>query len=964
MFDPGDPRNELYSKPAYFKVFVSSKMTDGALAEERMAAADAVEEFPLAKAWTWERSAPAGSYHSTEECVRQAGTSDAIVLILEDELTATTRAEYAAAHVAGATAIILVKEGFVLPQSVERFIAHVREEAIYKSFTNLAELRSVIIGSLWTWTVRAGRTVLLEAREQRTRRGGEFLYGDLELLGEDGNSRLVSEVVEDARENAANGSAADALGELYYLADVAATAGFLPVAGALLDEIATVIPAATLDRTWEGWIANVRGRVESASRRPQVARANFEQMRQVAVSIGDRGMEAIAHQNLGAEASLREDHAAAREHYLKSLALKRDLGDVYGGTAVILNLASVLTRRGRLDSAEAILDDFEPLVVRHHMVDLRANIEGQRGLIASARGELDDAKAHFLESLRCARRTGWVPRQINSLQNLGKNAGERGNHRESARWYAKALDQALASADKHQQQIQRMGLATAHFHLGEWQTAADQYAAAAALAAELGDAPAQADALGDAAAALRNSGQAEAALGLIDAVLADPAAEKESAWRTAQLRNLAEVLVDLDQPAEAVRRLREAANLSTDPMQTDAALQRAADIALAHLGMAHEAPLLLHRALDIHRDEATRAEWAWQAATMGAMLSGTSQGNEAPAFFSLALRVFARTRDRERAFYTRNDRAIALNLIGRSSAAAADLRACVELADKIGDRALRFQAHLNLGEIERQRGRLAEAGRHLGQALASACEREDPADEGAAIAMIGLLRVDEGETDQAELEFRHALRLGQDLRSASLKQSALGGLAGIAYRAGRNGEAERLYKRAIGQSGEDASIGLAEDLGGCILAMAGRGKTEEELVQRLVEVSGLVGWDAPCARQLAFAATNLIGAGMVDAAIDLQIVATAVALRSLLVRISHQDEIADVPTAPFSEVVFWGVSWMRVQDDCPALRARLLDGVRAALGIDEDPELLLSALDVAEEVCQEMSETDGLGGLD
>jgi tetratricopeptide (TPR) repeat protein len=958
MFDPADPRNELYSRPAYFKVFVSSKMAEGALAEEREAAADSIEEFPLAKAWTWERSAPGGSYYSKEECVRQAGTSDAIVLILEDELTATTRAEYAAAHAAGATAIILLKEGFARPQSLERFIARACGDAIYKPFTNLAELRSVIVGSLWTWTVRAGRTVLLKTREERAQAAGEFLYGDLELLDEDGNARYVSEVVEEARETAATGSAPEALRALYYLADVAASGGLLPVASALLDEIATTIPAAALDRAWEGWIANVRGRVESASRRPRAAQANFEQMRQLSMSIGDREMEAIAHQNLGVEASLREDHEAAREHYMRSLTLKRDLGDIYGGTAVILNLASVLTQRDRFDSAEAILDDFESLVVRHHMVDLRANVEGQRGLIASGRGELDVAKSYFLKALRWARGTGWVPRQINSLQNLGKNAGERGKLRESARWYGKALEQALTSSDKHQEQIQRMGLANAHFRLKEWQTAADQYAAAAAVAAELGDASAQAEALGDAAAALRNAGEAEAALGLIDAVLVAPAAEKEPAWRTAQLRNLAEVLVDLDQPSEALRRLREAANLSTDPRQTDAALQRGAEIALAHPGLAHEAPALLRRALAIHREEASRAEWAWQAATMGAMLSGTSQGEEAPAFFALALRVFARSHDRERAFYTRNDRAIALNLIGHSAAAAADLRSCIQVAEKIGDRALQFQAQLNLGEVERQRGRRIEARRHLERALALARKVRDQRDEAAAIAIIGLLLVDEGDTEAAALEFRRTLRTGQELRDASLKQSALGGLAGVAYRAGRNGEAERLYRRAIAQAGEAASVSLAEDLGGCLLAMAARGRFEEEIVQRLVDVSGVVGWDAPCARQLAFAAATLIEAGTAGEAIDLQIAATAVALRSLLVWIADHDDLEDLPTAAFSEVVLRGLRWMRARDDGGELKARLLDGVRAGLGLDEDPELLLGALDAAEGACQEQSEFD------
>jgi tetratricopeptide (TPR) repeat protein len=953
VFDPANPLNELYSRPDYFKVFVSSKMAGGVLVKERAAAAEAAEEFPLARAWYWERDAPAGSYYSEEECVREAGTSDAIVLILEDELTPTTRAEYAAAHAGGATAIILLKEGIERPAAARRFITRARKEAITKPFSDLAELRSAIVDSLWTWTVRAGRTVLLETRQKRAHTPGSAVYENIELLDEDGRPRPLAETVEEAREAAAAGSGKEALESLYYLADVATSAGMLPPARALLAEIADNVPAEMIDRSWEGWIANVRGRLESASRKPVAARASFEHMRQIAISIDDRGMEAIAHQNLGVEASIREDHEAAREHFLTSLTLKRDLGDIYGGVQVVLNLAGVLVGRDRLDSATAVLDDFEPLVVRYRMVDLRSNIEGQRGLIATRRDNLTAAKKHFLESLRLARSTGWVPRQITALQNLGKNAAERGKNREALSWYRKALELALESGDSHQEQIQRTCVAKSFFGLKDWRAAADQFAAAAALAAELGDATAQAEALGDAAACLRNAGEAQAALGLINSVLADPEPGKNPAWRVEQLCNLAEILVDLDESSEALSRLREAANLSDDPRQQDRALQRAAQIALDHPGLAHEAPELLHRALAIHRKNSNGAEWAWQAATMGAMLSETSQAERATEFFALALRVFARSSDRRRAFFTRNDRAIALNRTDQPRAAAADLRACIEIAEELGDRALQFQAQMNLGEVERQRGRLAEAGEHLHMAVSLAEARGDHAGEGAATAILALVRVDEGRSEEADRHYRRALEIGRELRDAALQQSALGGLAGLAYRAGRHGEAERRYRQAIRQGGEVPSINLAEDLSGCVLAMAARGNSEEALIQRLVDMSGVLGWDSLCARQLCQGAMLLYDAGRREEALEMNALAIAAAMRELFVWLPGHESLEGMPTAVFSEVVIWGARWMLGEDDYPELKSRLLDQVRDSLGIDEGLELLVDSLAAAEEVLAE-----------
>jgi tetratricopeptide (TPR) repeat protein len=953
MFDPGDPRNELYSRPTYFKVFISSKMADGALAEERGAAAEAVEEFPLARAWFWERDAPAGSHHSREECVRQAGTSDAIVLILEDELTSITKAEYAAAHAAGAPTILLLKNGFERSAELARFIARARDEAITKSFTNSAELRSAITGALWTWTVRAGRTVMLETRQQRARAGGDAVYGDLEVLDEDGEFRCLSDVVEQARETAAGGDPLAALERLYYLADISTTAGFVPVCRALLKEISSTIPADEIDRTWEGWIANVRGRIDAASRQPRAARASFEQMRQIAVSIGDSEMEAIAHQNLGAEAAIREDHETAREHCISALTIKRELGDAYGGTQVLLNMAATFIRRGKLETAEGILDDFEPLVIRSHLVDLRSNIHGQRGLIAAKRGDLKTAKEEFLKSLKWARKSGWVPRGISALQNLGKNAAEREKYHESARWFSKALDQALDSNDKHQEQIQRGGLADARFQMQEWQLAAEQFAAAGAVAAELGDAGAQAEALGHAARALRNAGEAEAALGLINAVLADPDAEKDSTWRGAQLRNLAEVLADLDQPSEALRRLEEAANLSEDPQERDLALLRAAEIALDHPGLANRAPGFLHRALSIYKEEATGSEWAWQSATMGAMLSETSQAQHAAKFFSLALRVFARSGDRQRAFLTRNDRAITLSRIGESRAAVKDLRACLRIAEEMGDRALQFQAQINLGEVERQQRRLASSEHHLQAALSLARQRGDSKDEGAALEIRALLRLEQERMRDATTDFEKMLEIGRELGDKDLERGALGGLGGIAFRAGRSAEAERRYRQALRRHPKGPSIAVAEDLGGCVLAMAARGKVDEEIVQRLIDVSGIVGWDTNCSRDLCQAAKMMVAAGCIEEAVSFQAAAMGSALRDLYLWIAAQEDPEDFPIQTISEITYAGVQWMYEREDYSVLKLQLLEEVTNFFSLEEDLGLAVDAITTAEEVCKE-----------
>jgi len=51
-FNPADPRNLIYARPPeYWKIFISSKMAGDALKAERIAAIEAVEEFPLSRPW-------------------------------------------------------------------------------------------------------------------------------------------------------------------------------------------------------------------------------------------------------------------------------------------------------------------------------------------------------------------------------------------------------------------------------------------------------------------------------------------------------------------------------------------------------------------------------------------------------------------------------------------------------------------------------------------------------------------------------------------------------------------------------------------------------------------------------------------------------------------------------------------------------------------------------------------------
>lgn len=154
------------------RFFVSSRM-NGTLDDERKTAADTIDRLVTHRAWWWERDAPPGVLHSENECIKLAGTSDGLVLLVGGELSAIVHAEYGAAKDAAVERYIFIRtrEGEVLPEEVQYFIAQERQTAVTRNFQNEAELESHLYQALIHTAVRAVREVQLGRRRKEV--GGD-----------------------------------------------------------------------------------------------------------------------------------------------------------------------------------------------------------------------------------------------------------------------------------------------------------------------------------------------------------------------------------------------------------------------------------------------------------------------------------------------------------------------------------------------------------------------------------------------------------------------------------------------------------------------------------------------------------------------------------------------------------------------------------------------------------------------
>jgi len=148
------------------RIFISSKM-DGSLDDERKRTATVIGRLETHKAWWWEVDAPSGVLHSEKECIKFAGTSDGLILLIAGDLSTIIYSEFAAAVDAEAERYIFIRENEILPDHVKDFIAKQRGSVVTRNFQNIAELETHVYQSLKRTAVRAMREVQLERRRRR-----------------------------------------------------------------------------------------------------------------------------------------------------------------------------------------------------------------------------------------------------------------------------------------------------------------------------------------------------------------------------------------------------------------------------------------------------------------------------------------------------------------------------------------------------------------------------------------------------------------------------------------------------------------------------------------------------------------------------------------------------------------------------------------------------------------------------
>lgn len=710
-------------------------------------------------------------------------------------------------------------------------------------------------------------------------------YENLELLvGEDGATTTAGAVVQEARQMVAAGQFREAFDLLMQLAVSAHEAGLAKAARDVLTDLRALVPGAELEPSDEAWMLNAEGLADQDLGRRDLAIAAFEEALSIGRQVDDRQVVATALQNLGTTALDRGEAETAQAFAAESLALKIEIEDYYGAAQLIINLIAAALELGDLAKAEDLLESAEPVIRASRSPALKSTFHGNRGQLAVRRGDYEEAEREFRKGLRYSRQSGEVGKELIALQNLAKVALDQGAVGRGLRRYRQALREALGAGSISRANILERSLAVTLHRAGRDREAAQHFEAAATRAREEGDRLGAAAAIADFGAvkmSLGETGQAQSALE--DALRSFRELEDEG-WQRSVLLNLAALEAGTGQAEQSVARLEEALTLVPADAPEDKAnlLRQAAEVSLTQLGDEDRAAAFLERELS-ELQGLTPSQYGWTAATAGALLSQQGSPAHSIAFFDVAAQSGEDLEDDQLVFHSRNDRAVALSELGEVRKARRDLERCLDLAGRLGDRAMEAQASGNLGELERRDGNLDEAVRYLRRGIEAAVDLGDESSEAATLANLGLALTDAGDYAAAKETLdaaRSAALRADDSRSAANASSGRGELA---LREGRFAEAVDLFRRAARERRRlRPDRQLVETLGGLVEALAALVRTRalQRPVQELVAAAQRTGEETRAARHLEASAFRYYEHGRVDEAADLLEIALVLVIAS------------------------------------------------------------------------------------
>jgi predicted ATPase len=166
------------------------------------------------------------------------------------------------------------------------------------------------------------------------------------------------------------------------------------------------IPGADAHPEWRADVLNGAGALAAEMGDHAAARELFLETLAIRRQLGDERGEASTLSNLGLEAWRRSDNASARPYFEASLAIRRRVGDVRGVAGALDKLGNVAWLEGDMARAVALFDESLAMFREIGSQWDAANTLNNLGYVALASGNRAAARARFGEAIGLWRQLG------------------------------------------------------------------------------------------------------------------------------------------------------------------------------------------------------------------------------------------------------------------------------------------------------------------------------------------------------------------------------------------------------------------------------------------------------------------------------------------------------------------------------------------------------------------------------
>ena len=199
-------------------------------------------------------------------------------------------------------------------------------------------------------------------------------------------------------------------------------------------------------------------------------------------------LRAEALNGAGALANGQADHAATRNYYEQSLAIRRELGDKRGTAVSLNNLGLLAIDQCDYETARALLEEglsiFRELPENKHAI---AAFLSNLGLVAREQSDFARARTLFEKSLELRRGLGDQHGIAMSLYDLGIAAREQGRYTEARALLEEGLSVQRSLGDKRNATWSLIGLGDVAWSEGEYPTARSLYEESLAMFRQIGE---------------------------------------------------------------------------------------------------------------------------------------------------------------------------------------------------------------------------------------------------------------------------------------------------------------------------------------------------------------------------------------------------------------------------------------------------------------------------------------------